>query len=146
MKHLEETNLDFIPQEIGVHQSELLHLAAAVPNQLEALKIAYCAGAEAMDKFNDALAEEEEECDKDFIEDIVSQILLNRELLFHVMDSCFDNSNFSGSIYTQDGKSLEEKNKIAEEWAYQYYQLIRSALSLVEANLHSIAHVLETHI
>ena len=145
MRKLETTEYNNIPKEIGLQENELLHLVAAVPDQMEAIKLAYAAGVHAMKKINEEENNDFDRINSDYIDkEVRFAIMQNRDLLAGLIQSCFDERDFNGSI-TEGSGSLEDRVRKASSWAVKYYALLNSAISLVAENLDKIDQGLELH-
>lgn len=59
MRNIAETDLSLIPEEIAIQDVEVMHLVAAVPDFNKAITIAYAAGAQAMEKLDEKLNDDE---------------------------------------------------------------------------------------
>ncbi|MCR4606429.1 MAG: hypothetical protein K5771_01715 [Oscillospiraceae bacterium] len=145
MRKLETTEYNNIPKEIALQQNELLHLIAAVPDQDEAIKLAYAAGVHAMGKINEVENNDFDRINSDYIDkEVRYAIILNRDLLVGLMQSCFDERDFNGSL-TEGSGSLEDRVHKAADWAVKYYSLLNAAISLVAENLDKLDNSLELH-
>lgn len=141
MREFNTETIKAVPEEIMLTDPEVTQLMGMEP--ADGIKMAFAAGAHAMEELDAQELDEAAEIASRHLEDIRLRIMQSRDLLDGVRISAFDTTE--NVVDIEAAQSAAQYLRKATAWAEQNYKLISSALSLVSDSLDKLSDELEDY-